>query len=524
MRLAYVLNVALSLLSLTALGAGCGDPDAPSTDEDLTSKTARARSITFEGLLYLPANASDSEVQRAVDSQARSAFGPMRTSSLSVATRELKAVRPEAITKRNVNVVAADGTKTPKTEVRFTYEDQALAGSRHDGASTAPLALLAPGYQSQKERILRECTPNDSHARDFGSSLWYVFEPSLPSCQTAMRAEQATIDAARARLEAPDTDVAEVESSRLYLPITAKLGPDETNKRKAWPEYKRLFSGGVAQDRVVVSIIQGLVAHGLSGSPADDYGYGEYMDLLSELFAVHPKLDVTKVEPAEDLATYVLKSGKTVQNVRIHDIVRWYQTGRYPETLTSAEHTEIRDLAAKRLYLHWLTLEVPLTVSIGGAAARDMTIEVRGYFGVEQDAAPYRHAVKSSDVFLYSGHSYIGAGPLDPSRFKPADFPSSYQLFFVNGCVSYNYYHGGFVTLKVGGTKNLDLISNGLETPAYNSGSSTGRLVARLLDGSNASYEDLLVAARATDKLRVVDGELDNEFSPESDAIKLSPR
>src|SRR5690606_18818305 len=122
MRPRHSLRLASSIIALASL-AGCREAGTTSGEEDLTSRTARARSITFEGLLYLPADATDAEVRRAVDTQARTAFGPMRTSELSVATRELKAVSPDAIRKRRVTVVAADGTTTPKVEIRFTYED-----------------------------------------------------------------------------------------------------------------------------------------------------------------------------------------------------------------------------------------------------------------------------------------------------------------------------------------------------------------------------------------------------------------
>lgn len=527
MGLARLRYLPLLVLSLAGFSAGCEGMSSSSSDEDLTSKTARARTITFEGLLYLQPTASEMDVRRAVDAQARTAFGPMHAADLSVATRDVKVLDPAAITRRKVDVVGADGTRTPKLEVRFTYADQALAGPRHDRSSTVSLALLAPGYQADKDRILRECTTNDDHAREFASSLWYVFDPSLSSCRSAIAFEQGKIDAARTALPAPVGDVpqvAEVEAKRLYLPITAKLGADTTNTKTSYPEYQRLFTGGVAKDRVVVGVIQGLVGHGLEGSPSADYGYGEYMAILGELFESHPGFTITKVEPSEDLATFPLSTGNTVTNVRIQDIVSWARTRRFPATLSRSEQTELVDLISRRLYRHWVTIETQVDVAIGGAPARPVTIEVNAYFGAEQDKAPYRRAVKSSDVFLYNGHSYIGAGPLDPTAFARSDLPPSYQLFFINGCVSYNYYHGGFVDIKEGGTQNLDLVSNGLETPAYDSGRAMGRLLARLLDGTNASYGDLLGAASSTDQMRVVDGELDNEFAIDRDAVTLTRR
>ena len=127
-------------------------------------------------------------------------------------------------------------------------------------------------------------------------------------------------------------------------------------------------------------------------------------------------------------------------------------------------------------------------------------------------------------MFLYNGHSYIGYGPLDPSNFRKGDFPDSYQIFWVDGCVSYNYYEKDYYPLKDGGTKNLDLVTNGIEAPSWRSGHAMGQFVVTLLNGQNASYRDLLKSAEDTDPLRVVDGEVDNDFTPAKFPISISNR
>ena len=68
------------------------------------------------------------------------------------------------------------------------------------------------------------------------------------------------------------------------------------------------------------------------------------------------------------------------------------------------------------------------------------------------------------------------------------------------------------------------LLSCTLRALAIHRGQAMGRMLGRLLDGTNASYDELLEAAEATDTLRVVDGELDNEFSPDRHAIRMTPR
>jgi hypothetical protein len=46
----------------------------------------------------------------------------------------------------------------------------------------------------------------------------------------------------------------------------------------------------------------------------------------------------------------------------------------------------------------------------------------------------------------------------------------------------------------------------------------------KLLDGRASSYRDLLLAAEATEALRVVDGELDNEYRPDRYRITITAR
>ena len=73
-----------------------------------------------------------------------------------------------------------------------------------------------------------------------------------------------------------------------------------------------------------------------------------------------------------------------------------------------------------------------------------------------------------------------------------------------------------------GGTKALDIITNGLEAPEYLSGESEGKFISRLLDGSMPSYQTLLQQVKPTDSLRVVDGEIDNTFNPTRTKIRVT--
>ena len=104
------------------------------------------------------------------------------------------------------------------------------------------------------------------------------------------------------------------------------------------------------------------------------------------------------------------------------------------------------------------------------------------------------------------------------------DFAQTYQILWIDGCVSYNYYEKDYIPLKDNGTKDLDLITNGIEAPSWRSGHAMGQFLNVLLNGKGASYRDLLQAARDTEALRVVDGELDNTYTPARYPMTITPR
>ncbi len=511
-------------LGLFASQGACTGPeeDAASDEEDLTSVTARARKLEFVGTLYVDPGSSDDLILQKARTQAQTAFGPLRTSEMAVNSRELREIDKTTFVKRDVKVVdPAGGPPRDMVEVKYTYRDDAVVAVSYARRTSAPLALMNPSYRSQLERLLTECTPNDEHAREFSSTAWYVFEPRLPQCQEAIRVEQAKVAADRARLANPRTEVAKSEVERLYLPITAKLGADKTNRGSSYPDYHRLFRGGVKQDKLVVSLVFGLIDHGTTPKPPEaDYNWGELMTALDIVMRQHGDLKQVAGPDTVDLSRFQLPSGRVVESPSFADLVR-LKTGGSTLGLSFQDGRELQKQFAARVVGKWVAVEKPIKVQIGSEAPRDFAIQVLFYFGAGSGSAPHKYATKNSDVFIYNGHSSIGYGPLDPRNFTSADFPASYQLLWIDGCVSYNYYHKDYIPLKQGGTANLDLVTNGVEAPAWRSGLANGRFLASLLTGS-ASYRDLLLAAQDTEALRVVDGELDNEYSPSRPATRVT--
>jgi len=394
--------------------------------------------------------------------------------------------------------------------------------------SAIALALLGSGYASKADRVLPQCTANDKEAKEFVNSVWYVFDPSVATCRPAMVAEQQQIDADRQGLAADQVPASEV--SRLYIPMQANLRTTRQSSATKYPEYDRLYGGGVEPGKLVVGMVNGLMADWAAGERHDtfeDQGYGMWQEGLRAVFAARPGFKLTNVEPAADLLNFKV-GAIDVTFASFDDVLAFELDNKNPAGITWESRDQLRKVIADTVVKHWVTFEVPVQVTMNGRT-NTVTIKLQSYFGAETDSTPHKRGIKTSDIFVYNGHSYIGYGPLDPSRFQSSDFPSTYQVLNVNGCVSYNYYEKDYFPLKSGGTQNLDMVTNGLESWVNESGPAMGRFVGAIIDGKQNSYKGILKAAQFTDfgydwgmdALRVVDGELDNKYTPTKTPITV---
>jgi hypothetical protein len=516
-------------LALTA----CADAGVEESSDDLTSVTALERKLSFQGVVYVQPGASEATILDVARKQTRSAFGALRESNVSVASRELAGIDIKTFVKEPVDIVDAKGVKKPGLRVRYTYVDQAIVPKTMSRKSSLQLGLLHGDYDQQIERILKECTGNGEHDHEFADAIWYVFNPALTGCRAVMNAEQAAIDQSRLALKLPKTQVVPAETTRLYLPTTVKLEPKTTAAGKAYPEYDRLWAGGIEKDKIVVALVNGEIDHAQPGEThytIDDSGYGEMVGQMETILQAHPKLKIVATDPPTDMSSFTV-NGKVVKGVGFQDFVNWERGKGFPATVTSdADRLALRRAVGDKLMKRWIVLEEPLTVKIGTAAARKVTLKIQQYFGAGSVETPHRRAIKTSDVILYNGHSYIGSGPWDPERYTAADFPSSYQIMFIDGCVSFNYYNKDYFGLKKRGSQDLETVTNGVESWSDGSGAGLARFLNRLVDGTQASYLDLLTAAGTQgmdyawgkDALRVVDGELDNVYVPSKKKIVVT--
>jgi hypothetical protein len=477
--------------------------------------------------VYVEPSTSDADILAATRRQTQTAFGALLASNVAVRTREVQNVDASTIKKRDVLVVdtnvAGDPGK-PMVEVKYSYKDEAVIPVELARHTSLSLALLAQGATVEWKTIVPDCTKNDKEARDdaAGGLLWYDFDPTKSTCRKAIDREQRTIDADTSKLTTKSKMVSKSRASRLFLPTAMRLGRAATAEKATYPEYDKLFGGGADPNALTVALVTGRLAH-THVEPVKDDGYYEWLDTLGLIFAKHPDFELTKIEPAETL-TSAMVAGHKVDGLTFKQFIEWtvYGTG-YPDGMSAADKKELTAKIAAKLDNHWVTFEKKVKVAIGDGATKDFTLRIETLFGADEDPEPHRRAVKRGDVVVYNGHSYIGYGPLDPDHFRASSFPASYQLFFFDSCVSYNYYEKDFFTLKPGGSKVLDIITNGIEAPEYRSGEMQGNLIGKLLDGSMPSYQALLASASETDSLRVVDGEIDNTYHPSRVSVRVTP-
>lgn len=573
-------RLVLGWMALASFAACSARTQGPSDEGAFTSRTAQQRELAFEGVVYVVPGTSNDSIVDLVKQQAITAMGALRSSEMMAEDRELHSIDPSTFKMRDVLVVdpaaapasspqpapvdldggddaatqvgdagtedaatpgPAEGTR-PMVEVRYTYRDTIAIGSdaKLGDRTSFSTALLNANWADDPDLTVHECVGSDPEERETSEEgyLWYYFNPTLDRCKSAILKEAATVEhdkkviadaiarTAAAADGAPspsgdsaDNRIPKSQTTRRFYPVTMALATPATTRGATYPEYDSLFRGGVASGKLVIGILDGRLETDVVEAPLDE-GYWEWLSTLQTLFAAHPDFALTSIEPNEDLST-LTATNRTFTGLTLNDYIGWTIDSRYPASLNPAQKKALRMAGGRKLDKHWLTFQKKIKVAIGDEAPRDFTIELVTYFGVVDEIDPYQRMMKSSDVFVYNGHSILGGGPLDPSNYVADDFPSTYQLWFLDGCISYNYYNRDFFPLK-GGSKNLDLIVNGLEAPADYGGQAEAKLLIRLLSGKQPSYKELLLAARATDPMRIVEGDGDNSYSPRMSPISIS--
>jgi hypothetical protein len=387
--------------------------------------------------------------------------------------------------------------------------------------STVDFTVLFGDYAQHDAALKQSCSDDPTTDTD---SLWYHYAPQTASCQTKIQAELAQIATEQQNLGAK---IGPTEASRWFLPITAKLGPAKTPSQNFSPEYDRLFGSGTSKDKVIVYAFFGVDSD--ENNP-DDVLAQEAARFLQTMLAGQPNFRPVHTDPFAMLLD-VYQNGQKLDGVTYDKMFGWI--------LDPNASMDLRKQALAKITERWIYWDLPVQVTDPGGAKRTVMVEVRSFFGYEDGSSDarqhaqwrYLEAFWYGDVFLYNGHSHFGHGPLEPTLYGPQNFNDRYQIMLVNSCISFNYYHQDFFDMKPGGTKNLEMIVNGLPSWVWGGGKATANFLLGLIGGKQPAYVDLLNGMRldmpwgekAYDPMRVADGELDNIFSQSKTPMAIVP-
>lgn len=526
------------VLVLPVACSSASSDDGETGSDKLTGINSAQRGIHFQSQVYVPVGTSDDVIKVAIARQVKTAIGALREPEVSIDDRaSTHNVDPSTWTRQTLAVVDPRNPSAPASQIvriTFPYNDKAVVTNKLSGASAVSFTMLADDYSKHDAPVKADCADDVTDT----DSLWYHYTPTMAACSARIQAELAAITAERSAIGSDATKVGVQEATRWFAPVTAKLDARVTPDKAYSPEYDRLYGMGTDKSQVLVYAFFGVDSD--ENNPDDILGQ-EAVRFLRTMLHDQPSLRPVNTTPAASL-TDISVDGQALANVTLGQMFSWIldRTG-YP-TQVGTDATKIlalRKQAMGKFTERRIDWDLPVTVKDAHGTSKDLTIEVRTFYGVEDgsdDARQhaqwrYREAFWYGDVFLYNGHSHFGHGPLEPTLYGPSNFNDRYQIMLVNSCISYNYYHEDFFSMKPGGTKNLDMVLNGLPAYVNDMGLATGHFLTSLIDGQMHSYPDLLRAMElnepwdsAYDPMRVVDGELDNAFSQPATPITMTTR
>jgi hypothetical protein len=535
-----------ALIAASTLSLQCGDVGVDPISgepEEITSASGLERRIEWDGYVYVGAGADVPTIQRVIQRQVKSAIGALRQPEIAIQDRDaLSNIDPSGWTRENLTAIDPANPTGPRFQVqrvRYKYRDVAVI-RRGRTSRTVLVPLLFGEYEPRAQEIRLVCS-DDPNAE--ANSLWYHFAPSQPACARAMREETAAINRAASTLSTrmpadldPRTVISKTELDRRYITVSANLLP-VAEPAPRFPEYDRLWGFGSDRGSVVVYAFFG-VDSDLNNTR--DNSLIEHMRFWRTMRARFPQFRVTETRPQAMLLDFRVAGQRF--SAQYEDVFRWIlDDAGFPVQVGTdrARREELKRQVIERFSERWIYWDLPVQVSRNGVS-RPMTVQIRSYWGHEDGTPAWRQAARNryleafwhADVFLYQGHSHFGHGPLEPTGYSAANFPSRYQLMLVNSCVSFNYYNQDFLALHPGGSRNLEMVVNGL--PAYwtQMGQASANYVIGLIDGQNRSWKDILQQMVVTpswqpsgyDPIRVVNGELDNVFDPARGAVQVTVR
>lgn len=261
-------------------------------------------------------------------------------------------------------------------------------------------------YESAMVGKHNPCT--DEHYQSEGD-FWYFWNPANEGCR--------------------------LEEGRDYVRIKAKI-QRKANTTRSFPEYERLVDeNGV----ISISILMGM------DDPENPRDPNKSNDENAKNF--------------REIKNSFLRDGwksRVWNELDIREVVK--------------SHLQKKDLS----YVEEFTKESERD----GRKLRLVARIVYGPSGIDEKSGSfhwfYKDALENSSILMYDGHSGLG-GHLDLESIEEANGfrlqpnKNRYQIYYFNSCSSYTYYNSMYFGRKVSpkdreGTKNLDILTNGLAT------------------------------------------------------------
>ena len=281
-----------------------------------------------------------------------------------------------------------------------------------------------------------------------------------------------------------------------YTIVHGSIERIKKDRKSTYPEYPRLADKSGTID---IHVFFGLdeAQHSHDANRSGDESAKTYRNMRNSL--VEMGYNIRQWEPREIAAVYKTPKGATSPFVE----------------------DAIKEIPGKNLKMH-----IRLFYGETGADEKSQPFH---YF--------FRDSLKNGAVVIYDGHSGLG-GHLDLAsiaeleHFDIAPNKDRYQIFFFNSCTSYTYYNALYFQRKRGlgkdgdakGTKNLDILANGLST-AFDEMAENDLSLIRAVDnwatrGTWTSYQGL---ARKidSDNLFTVNGDEDNPPPPRAAAMNI---
>ena len=231
----------------------------------------------------------------------------------------------------------------------------------------------------------------------------------------------------------PENSGCPLEEGRDYKKITTQIQRLE-NTQKTYPEYERLMDDS---GTIHISVLMGMDNPYADRNPmrSKDINASNYRDIRNSLLKMGFKaLGVWTEEQISSIATTELSHIPYVEELE-----------------KQAEKTKI----VVRMFF--------------GPSTMDELSHAFHYF--------LKDALEHSSVMIYDGHSGLGEyldleTMEEEENFVMQPNPNRYQIYYFNSCSSYPYYNTMFFGRKISetdpkGTKNLDVLTNGLSTFFY---------------------------------------------------------